>query len=101
MRIRNQLVYWAANQLRRTGYSFNEQLDERVQEMKNAILGMENHAIQFKIEQYPDGSWSVESTNIEGIMTGGTDPREIPEMIKDAIFTYFEIPPLWKLRLSI
>lgn len=92
-RLQNQLVYFAADRLKKLGYNFNEEADERVVAMRTAINALDNHAIQFSIEQYPDGSWSAESTNIDGIMTGSRDPREIPEMIKDAIFTYFEIPP--------
>lgn len=49
--------------------------------------------IQFKIEFHPDGSWTAESANIDGIITGGTDAKEMSSMIKDAIFTYFNIPP--------
>ena len=48
--------------------------------------------IEFNIEQYPDGSWTAESTNIDGIITGGTSTQNISSSIKDAIFTYFEIP---------
>ncbi len=92
-RLRNQLVYFSANALRKLGHNFNEEHDERVSEMQHVINSLDNHAVNFKIEVSPDGNWSAESINIEGIMTGGKDPREIPEMIKDAVFTYFEIPP--------
>ncbi|MEK7105143.1 MAG: hypothetical protein AAB865_00440, partial [Patescibacteria group bacterium] len=50
-------------------------------------------SIEFKIELQPDGSWVAESTNLDGIITGGSKRQNINEMIKDAIFTYFEIPP--------
>jgi hypothetical protein len=92
-RLQNQFIYFATTKLRKLGHNFNEEADDRVVEMRSAINALDNHAIQFKIEQYPDGSWSAESTNINGIMTGSRDSREIPELIKDAIFTYFEIPP--------
>src|SRR3989344_7557106 len=49
--------------------------------------------ISFTIEHYPDGSWTAESTNITGILTGGNDVKEISRVIKGAVFTYFEIPP--------
>ncbi len=49
--------------------------------------------IDFKIEQYPDGSWAAESTNVDGIITGGTYIKNIPESIRDATFTYFGVPP--------
>ena len=49
--------------------------------------------IEFKIEQHPDGSWTAESVNFDGIITCGTNRQNISYTIKDAIFTYFEIPP--------
>lgn len=49
--------------------------------------------INFNIEVYPDGGWAAESTNVDGIITGGKDIRKMNEKIKDAIFTYFELPP--------
>ena len=49
--------------------------------------------LEFKIEQYPDGSWTAESTNVDGIITGGKITKNIPSSIRDAVFTYFEIPP--------
>lgn len=92
-RIRNQFIYFSANALKRLGYKFNEEHDDRIGEMQHAIAALDNHTIQFKIEHAPDGTWSAESVNIDGIMTGGRDPRQVPEMLKDAVFTYFEIPP--------
>ena len=66
-------------------------MDERVIKMKKEIDKMGK--VEFKIEQFPDGSWSAESTNFDGIITGGTSTQNIASTIKDAIFTYFEIPP--------
>lgn len=91
-RLQNQVVYLAANQLRKLGYNFKEEEYASIAEMKGTIEQLEG-GIHFKIEQYPDGSWSAESTNIDGIMTGGKDSRHIAHTIKDAIFTYFEVPP--------
>lgn len=91
-RLQNQFIYLSANALRKLGYGFNEQASKPVRDMQAAIATLDNHAIQFKVEQYPDGTWSAESTNVDGIMTGGTDQREAPELLKDAVFTYFEIP---------
>ena len=91
-RLQNKFINFATSKLRKLGHNFNEEADDHVVEMRSTINSLDNHAIQFKIEQYPDGSWSAESTNIDGIMTGSKDPREIPELIKDAIFTYFEVP---------
>lgn len=92
-RLQNQITYFAANQLRKMGVNFNELENEQVQEMKRAINSLDGNGILFTIENYPDGSWSAESINIDGIMTGSRDPREVSSLIKDAIFTYFEIPP--------
>jgi len=85
-------MYFAASKLRKLGINLNEEANSSVSEMLETINHLDNRAIQFSIEQYPDGSWSAESTNIDGIMTGSLNSREIPELIKDAIFTYFEIP---------
>ncbi len=92
-RLQNQVIYLSANALRKLGYNFHEESNKRVKEMRDAINDLENHSVSFKIDQHPDGSWSAESTNIDGVMTGSNDPREIPELLKDAVFTYFEIPP--------
>ena len=52
-----------------------------------------NGGIKFNIDHYPDGTWTAESTNVDGIITGGNDVKETSSMIKDAIFTYYQIPP--------
>lgn len=87
----NKYIYNLSNLARKIGYNFDEQNDERVVKMKKEIdkIG----SVEFKIEQYPDGSWSAESVNFDGIITGGTSTQNISSSIKDAIFTYFEIPP--------
>lgn len=59
--------------------------------MKDKIK--ELNGIKFKIEFYPDGSWTAESTNVDGIITGSDNVKEINNLIKDAVFTYFEISP--------
>jgi hypothetical protein len=87
----NKYIYNLSNLARKIGYNFNEQNDERVVKMKREIDQIGK--IEFKIEQYPDGSWTAESTNFDGIITGGTNRQNISSSIKDAIFTYFEIPP--------
>jgi hypothetical protein len=86
----NRYMYNLSNLARKIGYNFNETSDERVIKMKKEIdrIG----SVEFIIEQYPDGSWTAESTNFDGIITGGTDTQNISSSIKDAIFTYFEIP---------
>lgn len=92
MRFFNKIIYFTAKKLRQWGYDFNEVYDERIKAMKREIQVLGN-GIEFKIEQYPDGSWTAESVNVDGIITGGKDIKEITAMIKDAIFTYFSIPP--------
>ncbi len=86
-----KLVYRLAQLLRRTGFSFHEEQDPRVQVMKKMIK--ELGSIQFDIQVLNDGSWVAESVNIDGIITGGTKKDGINDAIKDAVFTYFEIPP--------
>jgi len=87
----NKYIYKFSNLIRKMGIDLHENNDPRVIAMKREIdkLGR----IEFKIEQYPDGSWTAESTNIDGIITGGTNTQDISATIKDAVFTYFEIPP--------
>lgn len=57
----------------------------------------ELNGIKFKMEFYPDGSWTVESVNIDGIITGSDNIKEVNILIKDAVFTYFEIPSRQKV----
>ncbi len=87
----NRCIYNLSNIARKMGVDWNEKNDKRVIGMKKEIdkLGK----IEFKIEQYPDGSWTAESTNVDGIITGGKNTRDITSSLKDATFTYFEIPP--------
>jgi predicted RNase H-like HicB family nuclease len=92
-RLQNQAIYAISNALRRVGYSFDGSSDPFVQEMQSTINSLDNRSINFFIEQNPNGAWVAQSTNIDGIMSGSKDPQEIPEMLKDAVFTYFEIPP--------
>jgi len=87
----NKIIYNLSNLARKAGFDFKENENEKIKSMKNKILELSK--VEFKIEQYPDGSWSAESTNIDGIITGGKSTKNIPVAIKDAIFTYFEIPP--------
>jgi len=88
---RNKYIYVLATIARKLGFRFHEERDERVIRMRREINKIGK--IEFSIEQYPDGSWTAESVNIDGIMTGGIHSRNITATLKDAIFTYFEIPP--------
>ncbi|MBI5077365.1 hypothetical protein HZB94_03210 [Candidatus Falkowbacteria bacterium] len=92
MRLLNKTIYLAAKQLRQWGYNFNEENDQRVLAMKKEIQHLGGR-IEFKIEQYPDGSWTAESVNLDGVITGGKSTKEITSTIRDAVFTYFGIPP--------
>ncbi len=92
-RLQNQVVYVVYNAFRKAGFKFDANTNPNVREMQETIEGLDNKSINFRIEQNPDGTWFAESANIDGIMTGGKNPREVPEMIRDAVFTYFEVPP--------
>ncbi|MBI5222718.1 MAG: hypothetical protein HY980_04485 [Candidatus Magasanikbacteria bacterium] len=87
----NKYIHNLSNLARIIGFKFNEASDERVVRMKRKIDKIGK--IEFKIEQHPDGSWTAESTNFDGIITGGTSAQNTSSTIKDAVFTYFEIPP--------
>jgi hypothetical protein len=92
MRLLNKTIYLVAQQMRRLGHDFHEEADPRVLAMKKEIQRLGGR-IEFNIEQYPDGSWTAESVNVDGIITGGTDTKEVTSTIRDAVFTYFGIPP--------
>lgn len=87
----NQIIYKIAQGLRKIGVNFHEINDPRVKAMQATIQKL--GSVEFKIELESDGSWVAESMNIDGIITGGSKRQNINEMIRDAIFTYFEIPP--------
>ncbi|MEK7665579.1 MAG: hypothetical protein AAB337_01720 [Patescibacteria group bacterium] len=87
----NKIIYKIAQGLRKIGVNFDEINDPRVKAMQAAIQKL--GSVEFKIELESDGSWVAESVNIDGIITGGSMRQNINEMIRDAIFTYFEIPP--------
>ena len=89
MRI-NKCIYNLFNLVRKLGFNFHEEKNEKVLKMKEEINKLGK--IEFKIEQFPDGSWTAESINLDGVITGSKDVRDISIFIKDALFTYFEIP---------
>lgn len=89
--LKNQVIYHLAQAWRRVGYDFHEDRDSRVKSMREAIRGL--GSIRFDIEGFPDGTWVAQSTNVEGIITGGADKKKMNPMLKDAIFTYYGIPP--------
>ncbi len=91
MRLLNKTINLVAQQMRQFGYDFGGDRDARVQSMKKEIKRVGGR-IEFKIEQYPDGLWTAESVNLDGIITGGKNTKEITPAIRDAMFTYFGIP---------
>lgn len=86
-----KFVFNSSQVLRRLGFSFNERSNPSVIRMQEEIRRL-GGAIRFKIEHHPDGSWSAESDNVDGIITGSNDVKETNSMIKDAVFTYYRIP---------
>ena len=88
----NKIIYNLSNLARKINVDFKEDSNIKVLAMKNEIAKL-NNQIEFKIEHYPDGSWTAESTNVNGIITGGKNNKAITATIKDAVYTYFEIPP--------
>lgn len=78
--------------MRSFGFDFKSDKNVQVVAMKKALQKFDGK-IEFSIEQYPDGSWTAESVNIDGIITGGKTTQNASSVIKDAVFTYFEIPP--------
>lgn len=92
--MKTSLTFKFVTLARKMGIKPNPLSCQGVEDMRREIdtLGAEG-GIKFEIGMYPDGSWSAKSTNVEGIITGGFNQSEIPEMIKDAIFTYYDIPP--------
>ncbi|HEX9679343.1 MAG TPA: hypothetical protein VGA08_01870 [Candidatus Saccharimonadales bacterium] len=91
--MRHSLKYRLAQFMRSYGYNFAEATRPEIVEMKEEMAKLKNGAINFDIKGYPNGSWVAKSTNVKGIITGGTDLREIDGYLKDATFTYYGVPP--------
>jgi len=84
-------IFQVSDLLRKFGLDFDSGKHPAVLEMQRCTHQLQ--AIHFKVEAYPDGSWVAESVNVDGIITGGKDIKEINSVLKDAIFTYFGVPP--------
>lgn len=95
------VVYEAAKILRSLGFSFDDSKNETIRAFRKELRSLKNSRIEFYIEQYPDGTWTAESTNVDGIATGGDNPREMSDMLKDAVLTYYEIPALYYDSVTI
>lgn len=95
MRYRNYVIYQLAHLARKAGYDFQEASDSRVLAMQDAIAKL-GGGVKFSITtDGKTGEWAAESVGLEGIITGGKhfSPQEVNATIKDALFTYFDIPP--------
>lgn len=86
-------LYQLADLARRLGYDFHSPENEAVLRMRQAIAQLAGRAIQINVETAPNGTWFAQSTNVDGLITGGSDQSEMDAMIRDAIFTYYGIPP--------
>ena len=92
--MKTSLTFKFVTLAKKMGISSNPLASQKVKEMRQEIDSVSaDGGIKFEIGMYPDGSWSARSTNVDGIISGGFDQSEIPAMIKDAIFTYYDIPP--------
>lgn len=63
--------------------------------MKTAMASLSGGGIQFSVSRNANGEWVAESVNVPGIITGGDAKDDADAMIKDAIFTYYAVPPLY------
>ena len=95
MRVINKWRYGFGKTLRRLGIGCSAEKNEAVAKMLKTISKLENKKIKIILEFDEDGNWSAEAENRPGLITGGNlrEDGDINEMIIDAIFTYFAIPP--------
>jgi len=84
--------YRVAKLLRRAGAKFDAKKCKEIINMQEVINSLSGGSLQFTVSREANGDWIAESVNISGILTGGTAEDDIAEMLKDAIFTYFEVP---------
>lgn len=84
-------LYQFVSLARKLGHDFRAADNTTVQAMRQAISQLEHGTIQFSIRTKPDGTWLAQSSNVDGIITGGTNQTDQDAMIKDAIFTYYGI----------
>ena len=85
-----RIVSITSRVMQKLGIGFDVQNHPAVQAMEKRIR--ELGSLEFKVEFYPDGSWTAESLNIDGIITGSRNARDMSALIKDAVFTFFGIP---------
>lgn len=88
----NRIIFEIVGLARKFGFTFREEDDPRVRKLQETVRRL--GGIQFRVEHEISGEWTAVSTNTKGIITGGSNyPQDVNDMILDAIFTYFEIPP--------
>ena len=85
-----RIIFLLSRGLRKLGIGFDAQNHPAVQAMEQRIQKL--GSLEFRVEFNPDGSWTAESLNIEGIITGSRNARNMNALIKDAVFTFFGIP---------
>lgn len=87
------LRFRLAKVLRKIGFNFDAQKNEAVKNMKKTISKLDGGKIIFQVTIDKDGNWAAEALNLNGLITGGYITDNFNDMITDAIFTYFNIPP--------
>ncbi len=87
------LRYRVARFLRRLGIGIDARKHPAVKQLWKTINKLDGHKIVFDFYIEDNGDWSAVSTNLPGLMTGGTASDPIADMISDSIFTYFGVPP--------
>ena len=89
--MKTSLSYKFARAVKRLGVNHNSESDSAVIAMRREIANLDGGQVNFSVSIDRDGSWYAESTNVDGLLTGGDNQAEIDEMLKDAIFTYYNI----------
>lgn len=77
--------------MRSKGYQFQELRHPAIEALQEEVGELKG--IDFEVKAYPDGSWVAKSKNVEGLLTGGRNQKDIDAQLKDAIFTYYGVPP--------
>ena len=91
--MKKSLKYRRSHLRHKLGFQHQKECVE-ISHMRKTIRKLDGGCIRFNIIQDKNnGDWAAESINIPGIITGGNKQDDIDAMIKDAILTYFAIPP--------
>lgn len=89
--MKTSLSYKLAHIARNHGVDFKTEDDPTVLAMRKEMSRLDDGQVNFSVTVERDGTWYAESTNVDGLLTGGDNQAEINEMLKDAIFTYYGI----------